>query len=295
MIELTLEQLRKIAPKGRADLLQTLAVEGPPLFLLYEINTKARLTHFLAQIAHESGGFKYVREIWGPTPAQTKYEGRTDLGNTAKGDGKRFMGRGYIQLTGRANYRLYGQKLGLALENTPSLAENPKVALQLALEYWKTKGLNQYADRNDIETITKKINGGYNGLADRKAYLKKAQDAIPEFVKGEAAVVKKVEALGYDSVTQFQRDQGLKPDGIAGPATSDAADALQETKTASGEAPKVTTSDLLKDKDIIQTAIAVSGPALIGGISGSLILQIVIAIVILGVFGYLAYKKLKEQ
>lgn len=295
MIELTLEQLRKIAPKGRADLLQMIVTEGPALFLQYDITTKARLVHFLAQAAHESGGFKYVRELWGPTPAQVKYEGRVDLGNTTKGDGKRFMGRGIFQLTGRANYRLYGQKLGLPLETTPSLAEQPKNSLLIALEYWKTKGLNQYADRDDIRTITKKINGGYNGLADREEYLKKAKAAIPEFVKSEPVVVKKVEALGYDSVTQFQREQGLKPDGIAGPATEAAADALQETKTIDGEAPKVTTTDLLKDKDIIQTTIAVGGPAIIGGISGSLLLQIVMAVIILSVFGYLAYKKLKEQ
>lgn len=85
----------------------------------YGIDTKARQAAFLAQIGHESGRLRYVRELWGPTPAQRRYEGRKDLGNTQPGDGKRFMGRGLIQVTGRANYTTCGQALGLPLLEQP--------------------------------------------------------------------------------------------------------------------------------------------------------------------------------
>src|SRR5438552_406834 len=85
----------------------------------FAINTFLREAAFLAQIAHESAELRFMEEIWGPTPAQRGYEGRADLGNTQPGDGKRFKGRGPIQLTGRANYRSYGQRLGVDLESHP--------------------------------------------------------------------------------------------------------------------------------------------------------------------------------
>ena len=145
---------------------------------LYSINTPIREAHFLAQLAHESGGFIYDHELWGPTKAQLGYEGRHDLGNTHPGDGKRFAGRGYIQLTGRANYAKYGKTLGLPLEEQPELAATPEVAVRIACEYWQDHLLNQLADKNDVVTITKRINGGLNGLEDRKSYLAKAKKAL---------------------------------------------------------------------------------------------------------------------
>lgn len=130
-----------------------------------------RLAHFLAQVAHESGGFRYMEEIWGPTEAQKRYEGRKDLGNTVKGDGSLFRGRGPIQITGRANYEEYGNAIGLWLTDKPTLAAIPAIGLHIACEYWKRKGLNAWADADDVLTITKKINGGVNGLADRQSRL----------------------------------------------------------------------------------------------------------------------------
>ena len=137
---------------------------------------------FLAQMAHESGNFRYDEEIWGPTPAQKGYEGRSDLGNNQPGDGYKYRGRGYIQLTGRANYRQYGKLLGVDLENNPDLAKDPNIAARVAIEYWKRRVNRTAAQKGDVKTVTYNINGGYNGLADRiqkyEKYLKKPQPKI---------------------------------------------------------------------------------------------------------------------
>ena len=133
---------------------------------------------FLAQMAHESGNFRYDEEIWGPTSAQKGYEGRSDLGNNQPGDGYKYRGRGYIQLTGRANYRQYGKLLGVDLENNPDLAKAPNIAARVAIEYWKKRVNRTAAQKGDVKTVTYNINGGYNGLTDRiekyKKYLKKS-------------------------------------------------------------------------------------------------------------------------
>lgn len=100
------------------------------------------------------------------------YEGRKDLGNTQAGDGKRFKGRGPIQLTGRANYRRYGQQLGIDFENNPEIVAIPSVGLLVACKFWSDNDLNVVADRDDVTTITRRINGGLNGLQDRKDKLK---------------------------------------------------------------------------------------------------------------------------
>ncbi len=134
----------------------------------YGIDTVARQAAFLAQIGHESGGLRYTKEIWGPTPTQTRYEGRKDLGNVVVGDGKKFMGRGLIQTTGRANYADTGKALGLPLLERPELLETPTNAARSAGWFWKIKGLNELADQaNSFEKITRRINGGTNGLKER--------------------------------------------------------------------------------------------------------------------------------
>lgn len=151
----------------------------PPM---YGINSPLREAAFLAQIAHESGELKFWEEIWGPTAAQKRYEPPSDLaqrlGNTQTGDGKRYRGRGPIQITGRANYKKYGGLLNMDLEGNPDLAATPQVGLQVAGLYWKTNGLNELADVSDFVTITRRINGGLNGLADRQKYYERAKNAL---------------------------------------------------------------------------------------------------------------------
>lgn len=145
---------------------------------LWAVDTPARQSMFLAQVGHESGRLVYVRELWGPTPAQAGYEGRADLGNTQPGDGKRFMGRGLIQVTGRANYALCGASLNLPLIDQPELLEQTTNAALSAAWFWNVHGLSALADEGDFETITRRINGGLNGYADRQALLALATRAL---------------------------------------------------------------------------------------------------------------------
>lgn len=144
----------------------------------FSIDTPAREAAWLAQIGHESGGFRFLREIWGPTAAQARYEGRKDLGNTEPGDGFRFRGRGLIQITGRGNYTAAGRALGADLVRQPELLESPSLAARSAGWFWSTHGCNVYADSGDFIALTRRINGGLNGLADREKRWKAAQIAM---------------------------------------------------------------------------------------------------------------------
>jgi putative chitinase len=157
---------------AKIDRAEELALAANVHFLAYGLlDSPLRLPHFMAQVGHESGGFRYMEEIWGPTPAQRGYEGRRNLGNTAEGDGFRFKGRGPIQITGRANYRTFGRLIGIDIERHPEIAAVPSIGLHLALEYWKSRALNELADGDDCERITRAINGGLNGFADRQHRL----------------------------------------------------------------------------------------------------------------------------
>jgi len=138
------------------------------------ITTKPRQAMFLAQLAHESGGLRYMEEI----ASGSAYEGRRDLGNTQPGDGTRYKGRGPIQLTGRSNYREAGRALGLDLESNPQQAASPEVGFRVAAWYWQSRGLNTHADAGNFREVTRRINGGYNGLADREAYYQRALAAL---------------------------------------------------------------------------------------------------------------------
>ena len=140
----------------------------------YQIIGPKRVAAFIAQIGHESGQFKYVKEIWGPTAAQARYEGRKDLGNTVAGDGSKYRGRGLIQITGRANYMACGEGLGLDLIKQPELLEKPQHACMSAAWFWATKGLSTLADAGQFDKITQRINGGQNGAADRQALYARA-------------------------------------------------------------------------------------------------------------------------
>ena len=140
----------------------------------YQIIGPKRVAAFIAQIGHESGQLKYVKEIWGPTAAQAKYEGRKDLGNTVAGDGSKYRGRGLIQITGRANNMACGEALGLDLIKQPELLEKPQHACMSAAWFWATKGLSTLADPGQFDKITQRINGGQNGAADRQALYVRA-------------------------------------------------------------------------------------------------------------------------
>lgn len=140
----------------------------------FEINTPLRWVHYLAQIAHESCELKYTQEI----ASGKAYEGRKDLGNIRKGDGVKYKGRGLIQITGRANYTAYKKYCGYDVVSNPELLAQPFGATRSSMWYWKTHGLNELADADNFLKITRKINGGTNGLESRKEYLTKAKRAL---------------------------------------------------------------------------------------------------------------------
>lgn len=140
----------------------------------FQITSYLREAAFLAQLAHESGELRYMEEI----ASGAAYEGRKDLGNTQPGDGKRYKGRGPIQLTGRANYQKYGDLLGLDLINNPTIAATPQVGFRIAGQFWQLNGLNPLADQQNFKQITKRINGGYNGLDDRTMYYNRAKQVL---------------------------------------------------------------------------------------------------------------------
>lgn len=138
------------------------------------LDTGLRLAHFMGQCAHESGGFIYMEEI----ASGQAYEGRADLGNAVPGDGRRYKGRGPIQLTGRANYRAFGRDVGIDFEQHPELVATPSIGLMAGARFWAAHGLNAKADADDLLGITRSINGGTNGLEDRKARTAKAKEII---------------------------------------------------------------------------------------------------------------------
>lgn len=140
----------------------------------FHINTPRRVQHYLAQIAHESGELRYTREI----ASGWAYEGREDLGNTRKGDGVRFKGRGLIQITGRKNYEAYKDYCGFDVVGKPELLEQPLGAVRSSMWVFQKFGCNDLADQDDIMAITRRINGGLNGIIDRKMYLKRAKTVI---------------------------------------------------------------------------------------------------------------------
>jgi putative chitinase len=219
----------------------------------YAINTNLRAAHFLAQTCHESDGFVTTEEY----ASGAAYEGRPDLGNTQPGDGPRYKGRGLIQLTGRANYASYGEVMRLDLVGHPQLAADPPTSLVIACEYWKKLALNALADRDDTDTITRRINGGLNGIIDRRACLARAKAALglsataaapapfspaaararPVLRKGDhnsdvTALQTALSAHGYQmsadgifgpgteaAVKRFQQSRGLSADGVVGGQT----------------------------------------------------------------------------
>jgi predicted chitinase len=182
---LTTEQLHAIMPGLPAAKGATLYPFLTAAVAEFGIEAPARTAAFLAQLAHESAQFRFMEEIWGPTAAQRRYEppGKlaATLGNTEPGDGRRFKGRGPIQITGRANYRRFGDLLDLDLVADPVRAADPAVAFRIAGLFWSKKRLNELADEATIEAfreITRRINGGFNGLADRVRFYEAARAVL---------------------------------------------------------------------------------------------------------------------
>jgi N-acetylmuramoyl-L-alanine amidase len=172
---ITKQQLQEIMPHATKSNINKYLGPLNETTKKYNINTYIRIAHFLSQLAHESGSFRYSEEI----ASGAAYEGRTDLGNINPGDGVKFKGRGLIQLTGRANYTNYGDYIKVDLTNNPTIvATDPNLATDVAGWFWMRKKLNDHADRDDVEKITRRINGGLNGFEDRKKYLETAKQVL---------------------------------------------------------------------------------------------------------------------
>jgi putative chitinase len=181
MIPVDGDFILEVAPRFRGRLAEEQArivgaIAGQFAAILdsYEINTELRIAHFMGQVTHECAGFRTTEEF----ASGAKYEGRADLGNTRPGDGRRYKGRGLLQLTGRTNYRTMGTRLGLDLEGDPKLAADPLTSLKIACEYWKDRRINPKCDADDLVAVTKAVNGGLNGFEDRRDYLRRAKTAL---------------------------------------------------------------------------------------------------------------------
>jgi predicted chitinase len=178
-LSVTTNLLLQLCPKASPTIVKQLPDALNKWLPHFQINTPLRIAHFLAQAAHESDHFKTTVEY----ASGKAYEGRKDLGNTVPGYGVRYKGRGIFQLTGYANYAAYGaklRKLGLNIDlvANPERAAEVEISVLVACLFWEAKGLNSWADRDDVEMITKRINGGKNGLAERTRLLAKAKTIV---------------------------------------------------------------------------------------------------------------------
>ena len=178
------EQLAAIMPSAMSVRVGTYLLWLNEYMPQYDITTRLRQAAFLATIAEESGQLLYTRELWGPTPAQEQYEPPSpkaaELGNTEPGDGRRFKGRGLIQITGRANYQAAQDALGQPYVDEPILMQAPAEATRTACWWWATHGCNELADIPDFEAVTRRVNGGLTHYDRRKAYYEHALAALQE-------------------------------------------------------------------------------------------------------------------
>lgn len=276
-----IEAVKRLAPNARQNYLDAIR-NGDALFQQHGITTPLRMAHFLAQALHETGGFRILREnmnysaermvdIFGVgrhSAAVTQAEAESlerkpehiaervyglgnprkarELGNTQPGDGFRYRGNGFLQTTGRGSHKRMGQAVGVDFENHPELVTDPEHALKPALQEWTEGNLNAEADRNNINRITRRINGGFIGLADRQSWFNKIfpllnegnQAVDPDSAGLEDPDVKRLQEalndLGADpklvvdgrmgpktrmAIRAFQAAAGIRVDGIAGPIT----------------------------------------------------------------------------
>jgi predicted chitinase len=302
---LTAETFKQFAPNARPEFVQALSDKGNEVLTRFGINAnKLRFCHFMAQLAHESGGFRSTVEnlnyraeqmtkVFGiPASEAQRLVGKPAefaeriyglgtprraqiLGNTQPGDGYRYRGRGFIQLTGRYNYTDIGKRVGLDLEGNPDLAADPVNALISAAGYWDRGKLNEFADQNNISAVTKRINTALLGLDDRKGNFAKAQriwgkdpatrdigkSLGPSMMGGRAKLQygdlgpdvleakRLLAAAGYSdfvmdedfsramhmAVVNFKMDHGLPGDGIVDAETWDA---LEQQKSSASRGIK---------------------------------------------------------
>lgn len=254
-----------------------------------------QFAHVLAQVMHESGGLFYDREVWGPTPVQKRYEGRKDLGNIQPGDGSKYRGYGPLQVTGRANTtEFYNWCRGRGL-NPPDFVSRPELiatspwAGWSVVWYWETRKLNRYADSNDIEMITRRVNGGLNGYEDRLDYYDRS-----------ALVM-----LGYGptEVRKFQTDAGLAAiDGLSGPKTRAALHAaLVKLSGASGtrEAPVTAKPPSLEkpwyqSKEIVAPVVT-TGLTTVTQVMTDLPWQNLLIVAVVGLVAYLLWSRHRDK
>ena len=178
MVNLTELQLKKIIPYAHSKNIKIYTSEFNKVLPLFSIDTPLRICHFLAQVAHESGSLNYTKEIASGEAYDTGKKA-INLGNTPEkdGDGQRYKGRGLIQLTGLGNYKAFQKWLNGAPDiiKNPNLLEQPHLATLASCWFWDSRNLNELADKDDFKSITKRINGGYNGLSDRLIFLTRAK------------------------------------------------------------------------------------------------------------------------
>lgn len=255
----TADQLKKIAGHGTSDANVASVIAGLAKFGEGAgLDKPHRLAHYLAQLAHESGGFKYDREIWGPTKAQKGYDTRTDLGNTAAvdGDGELYKGRGPIQITGKANYTAFRDWCRKLRFGPPDFVANPDAVNTDPWEglgpiwYWSTRKLNDLADENNVEQITKRINGGTNGLADR----------IDNYVRS-ALVLLKYEPNDVKGFQRFAQTEGYLPADEPGKDTQVDGDAGPKTRSAMHKALAAMTSATVKAAPVVEEKPVMVAPS----------------------------------
>lgn len=252
------ERLGLLFPRAPADHLDAIAARWEELLAAHAI-AGLRLEHFLAQVGHETAGLTVLEEnlsysaerlcaVWPtrfPTPeaaapfarnpqrlADRVYGGRLGNRGEASGDGWAFRGRGYLQITGRATYRAAGRRAGLDLEAAPELAVSPDHALAVACAYWSWRGLDAFADRDDLVALTRRLNGGSHGLSDRRAWLERVREALgrqaPVLPPGAmAALQRALLEAGYAECGAA--------DGIIGPRTLGAIARLRRERGLPGK------------------------------------------------------------
>jgi len=249
-MNITASDIRAMSPTAAARIVAGI-VDNQQAIADGGIDTPLRFAHFMAQLAHESAHFQVTREF----ASGAAYEGRKDLGNIHPGDGKRYRGRGLIQTTGRANYREATGDIRKMIPTAPDFETDPEAleefpwALLAGISYWRRRNLNAAADRDDVETVTRKINGGTHGLPERIKYLAKAKaiwvtgagagattagasDSSDASGVSGADPVLRVEDRG-EAVTKLQNALlragfGVTPDGHFGDFTKSAVIAFQE-------------------------------------------------------------------